>query len=84
MEARRALRRNAPQEGRAAARQQVDDAKRGLGERGPVWWADGAPDYNRKLVRNTPYARWFASLGLRDEVARGDLGDQCPTDVDNA
>ena len=29
-----------------------------LGERGPVWWTDGAPDFNRKLARNTPYARW--------------------------
>lgn len=62
MEARRALRRGAPDHGRAAARQQVEDAKRGLGERGPVWWADGSPDYNRMLVKNTPYAEWFASL----------------------
>ena len=22
----------------------------------------GAPDYNRRLVRNTPYAEWFAGL----------------------
>ena len=62
MDARRALRRGAPEHGRTAARQQVEDAKRGLGERGPVWWADGSPDYNRKLVKNTPYAEWFASL----------------------
>jgi hypothetical protein len=33
-----------------------------LGERGPVWWRDGAPDYNRKLAKNTPYALWFAGL----------------------
>jgi hypothetical protein len=26
------------------ARNRVDQAKRLLGERGPVWWADGAPD----------------------------------------
>ena len=38
------------------ARARVDKAKRALGERGPVWWTDGAPDLNRKLVRNTPYA----------------------------
>jgi hypothetical protein len=62
MDARRALRRDAPEHGRAAARKQVEDTKRGLGERGPVWWTDGAPDYNRKLVKNTPYAGWFASL----------------------
>ena len=38
------------------ARADVHAAKVGLGERGPVWWDDGAPDYNRKLVKNTPYA----------------------------
>lgn len=42
------------------ARKWVDQAKHALGERGPVWWGDGAPDYGRMLVRNTPYAR---SLG---------------------
>ncbi|AYD05172.1 hypothetical protein [Neorhizobium sp. NCHU2750] len=46
----------------ADARRQVDDAKIALGERGPVWWTDGDPDFNRYLVRNTPYARWFDSL----------------------
>ena len=43
-----------------SARVAVDEAKRKLGERGPVWWADGAPDYDRHLVRNTPYASWYA------------------------
>lgn len=43
-----------------AARAAVDAAKRGLGERGPVWWTDGAPDLNRHMARNTPYADWFA------------------------
>jgi hypothetical protein len=43
----------------AAARAQVDAAKRALGERGPVWWSDGAPDYNRHLAKNTPYAAWW-------------------------
>ncbi|WP_454883440.1 hypothetical protein [Sphingomonas oryzagri] len=45
-----------------AARERVDDAKRALGERGPVWWADGAPDYNRHMARNSPYADWFEGL----------------------
>ena len=40
-----------------AARAEVQKAKEALGERGPVWWTDGAPDYNRKLVKNTPYGR---------------------------
>lgn len=44
------------------ARAAVDAAKHALGERGPVWWMDGAPDYNRRLVRNTPYATWYAEL----------------------
>ncbi|GAA0748885.1 MULTISPECIES: hypothetical protein [Sphingomonas] len=34
--------------------------KRQLGERGPTWWEDGAPDFNRHLARNTPYADWYA------------------------
>lgn len=45
------------------ARHAVDTAKIALGERGPVWWDDSAPDYNRHLARTTPYADWFASLG---------------------
>jgi hypothetical protein len=44
------------------ARAQVDAAKQGLGERGPVWWNDGAPDYNRHMARNTPYRDWFTAL----------------------
>jgi len=43
-----------------AARAAVDKAKRALGERGPVWWSDESPDYNRHLVKNTPYAAWYA------------------------
>jgi hypothetical protein len=43
------------------ARAAVDAAKRALGERGPVWWTDDAPDLNRHMARNTPYAEWFAS-----------------------
>lgn len=45
------------------ARRRVDVAKRGLGERGPVWWKDGAPDLNRRLATKTHYARWFATTG---------------------
>lgn len=41
------------------AREAVDAAKHALGERGEVWWRDGAPDYNRHLVKNTPYAEWY-------------------------
>lgn len=47
----------------AAARARVHETKVELGERGPPWWTDGAPDLNRHLARNTIYADWFASLG---------------------
>ena len=46
----------------AAAHAAVDRAKVALGERGPVWWTDGAPDLNRHMARTTPYADWFAGL----------------------
>jgi hypothetical protein len=63
MAARRAVRSaRGDAEALARARAQVDAAKRALGERGPVWWTDGAPDYNRRLVKSTPYAEWFSSL----------------------
>jgi hypothetical protein len=44
------------------ARAKVHAAKVALGERGPAWWDDGAPDYNRHMARNTPYAAWFAGV----------------------
>jgi len=44
------------------ARMRVHEAKIALGERGPVWWDDGEPDYNRYLAKNTPYADWFSKL----------------------
>ena len=59
MDARRAVgaaKRAHDDEAEKAARAKVNAAKVALGERGPVWWDDGAPDYNRKLVKNTPYA----------------------------
>ncbi len=68
MDARRRVRSDDPEE-KAAARADVDAAKRALGERGPVWWTDGAPDYNRHMARNTPYADWFS------KQADGDGGD---------
>lgn len=46
----------------AAARAAVHEAKCALGERGPVWWSDGARDFTRFLAKNTPYAEWYAGL----------------------
>ncbi|MDA9438864.1 hypothetical protein XH98_06985 [Bradyrhizobium sp. CCBAU 51745] len=47
----------------AAAHRAVDGAKLELGERGPVWWKDGSPDLNRRMAKNTPYAKWFGQIG---------------------
>ena len=65
MQARRAVKtalQTKNQETLEVARQQVNTAKVALGERGAVWWSDGAPDYNRTRVENTPYAQWYAAL----------------------
>jgi len=53
----------------AAARAAVDAAKVALGERGPVWWDDSAPDLNRRMVATTPYADWFLALSVGAERA---------------
>ena len=46
-----------------AARAAVDAAKVALGERGAVWWDDSAPDLNRRMAKNTPYAGWWQAVG---------------------
>ena len=53
----------------AAARKIIAGAQVGLGERGQVWWRDGAPDLNRTLARNSPYANWFAAVDSRSQTA---------------
>lgn len=65
MTARRAVadaRRGGDEDAEVAAHKAVDQAKMALGERGPVWWTDGAPDLNRHMARTTSYAAWFAGL----------------------
>lgn len=59
-----AARRSGDTDRLARARVEVDAAKVALGERGPVWWTDGAPDLNRRLVKNTPYAAWYETARL--------------------
>ena len=49
-----------------AARKMVARAQVGLGERGPAWWTDGAPDFNRTQVKLSPYADWFARVAPRE------------------
>lgn len=68
MAARRAVRTAGGDQAKlTVARARVDSAKHELGERGPVWWNDGAPDFNRHMARDTPYADWFATLGVAAE-----------------
>ena len=62
MAARRAVRDAGDDLTKRQARARVDGSKHALGERGPVWWSDDAPDYNRRLAKNTPYATWFAEV----------------------
>lgn len=71
MSARRAVRAaGGDEQALRAARRRVDAAKRKLGERGPVWWSDGAADYNRRKVERTPYAAWYArAMGEADHNA---------------
>jgi len=59
MAARRAVgvaRKDGDRQALADAGRRVDEAKVALGERGPVWWTDGAPDVNRRLIHSTGYA----------------------------
>lgn len=62
----RDAKRSGDKKAEAKAHRAVDAAKRALGERGPVWWNDGAPDLNRHMVKNTPYADWYAGLDNRE------------------
>jgi hypothetical protein len=65
MDARRAVglaKRKCDHAAETVAHEAVDRAKVALGERGPVWWDDGAPELNRHLARTGPYAQWYASL----------------------
>lgn len=59
MDARRAVgaaRRAKDRRAESRARGRVHAAKVALGERGPVWWSDGAPDLTRRPIADTPYA----------------------------
>ncbi|ACY16754.1 hypothetical protein [Haliangium ochraceum] len=64
-----AAKRAADADAERAARQRVHAAKLALGERGPVWWHDDAPDYTRKLAVNTPYRAWYQAQTEHDPRA---------------
>ena len=62
MEARRAVRsalKTEDPDALKSARSRVQAAKEALGERGAVWWDDGAPDLTRRKIENSPYAGWW-------------------------
>ncbi|KIT15135.1 hypothetical protein [Jannaschia aquimarina] len=68
MQARRAVRDADSEDATRAARASVQAAKERLGERGPVWWDDGAPDEGRKAPWNSSYAEWWAALSEDDKA----------------
>lgn len=89
MDARRGVgqaKRSADTRAEQAAHAAVDAAKIALGERGPPWWDDGAPDYNRHMAKNTPYARWFdaVSTTASGAVLIGTAGWSIPKAVSGA
>ena len=47
---------------RADAADRVLAAKTALGEAGPVWWDDGAPDVSGLDPDQTPYAEWWRTI----------------------
>ncbi len=55
----------------AKARAAVDAAKCRLGERGPVWWQDGAPDEAGIAPAGSGSGGWWAALDDATR-ARGD------------
>jgi hypothetical protein len=74
MDARRAVstaRQSKDEGAEAAAHAAVDCAKQQLGERGPVWWDDGAADYNQHLAKNTPYVDWYAGIDQGAKAVKG-------------
>lgn len=62
MQARRSVMQAQDEDAEREARERVDVAKRALGERGAVWWDDGAPDEGGKHPKNSSYADWWAAL----------------------
>ena len=46
-------------------------AKTTLGEAGPVWWEDDAPDYSGQYPSETPYKDWWDSLSNDEREAGG-------------
>ena len=70
MQARFADRKAADAAETSKAREAIEAAKRRLGEAGPVWWRDGAPDEAGMPPEVSSYADWWSGLD-RAERAKG-------------
>ena len=44
-------------------------AKTELGEAGPVWWTDGAPDLSDVAPQTTDYREWWENLTAAEQEA---------------
>jgi hypothetical protein len=63
MAARRAVRNaRGNAEAAKAAKIHATSVTEALGQSGDVWWTDGAPDYHRMLIENTPYKDWWLNI----------------------
>ncbi len=71
MRARMDVRRAEGDEAVGEARGRVQEAKEALGERGPVWWDDGAPDQTQIAPQNSSYAEWWAGLDAAEREKGG-------------
>lgn len=69
MQARRDIAKAATKAQEQDARARIDAAKTQLGELGPVWWDDGAPDESGSAPDKSSYAEWWAGL---TEVEKAD------------
>ena len=70
MRARIALRAAQDDGARREAKSAVVAAKTQLGESGPVWWADGAPDEHGLTPPESRYSGWWDALS-EDERLKG-------------
>lgn len=71
MQARRAVGQAETPQAERDARDAVQAAKERLGERGPVWWQDGALDEGGKHPKNTSYADWWQGLSDAERKSGG-------------
>ncbi len=68
MQARRDGARAATNAEAQTARTRIEEAKQRLGETGPVWWDDGAPDESGLAPANSTYADWWAGLSEQEKA----------------